>query len=311
MPAEGRLPSAGKAHARVGCGFMSEWKLLERISREIPKAGDDCAVIPFRCTNLVLATDMLHQASDFPPGTTPYTIGWRSVGASLSDVAAMGGRPLGVVLALSAPSPDELFWGVLSGAQDLCRLVDTELLGGDLDSSEELFLCSSALGVAAQPVLRSGARPGDLLCLTGPLGRTALALHLFAWGKLEEANQLFRFTPRVEEGLCLAGLATSMIDISDGLAHSVHLLARASGVGFQLRAESLPLIPGLPEAFPGQALQGALYFGEDYELLYTVSQERFRPELDTAVGEAVETGVWLLHNGKLKRLPDRGWEHGR
>jgi len=270
---------------------MDEWQLLELIQGRVPAAGDDCAVLPFRDTCLLLTTDMLHRASDFPPGTTPYTIGWRSVAASLSDIAAMGGRPLAVVLAASAPSWEGVFDGVLSGAQDACEEVGTRLVGGDLDSSRELFLTSTALGEAARPVLRSGARPGDLLCLSGPLGRTAAALHFFEQGRLEEANRLFRFIPGVKEGLKLSSLVTSMIDISDGLAHSVHLLARASEVGFL-------------------ALEKALYFGEDYELLYTMPPKLFRPELGIPIGEAVEGGVWLVQEGKREKLPDRGWAHG-
>jgi len=290
---------------------MDEWKLLECIRDRVPKAGDDCAVIPFGDTNLLITTDMLHRASDFPPGTTPYTIGWRSVAASLSDIAAMGGRPLAVVLAASAPSWEGVFDGVLSGAQDACEEVGTRLVGGDLDSSSELFLTSTALGEAARPVLRSGARPGDLLCLSGPLGRTAAALRLFELGRLKEANRLFRFTPRVKEGLKLSSLATSMIDISDGLAHSVHLLARASEVGFLVDPSRLPLLPELEEFLPkGEALEKALYFGEDYELLYTMPPELFRPELGIPIGEAVEGGVWLVQEGKREKLPDRGWAHG-
>lgn len=290
---------------------MNEWKLLARIRDRVPAAGDDCAVIPFCGTNLLLTTDMLHRASDFPPAATPYTIGWRSVAASLSDLAAMGGRPLAVVLAASAPSWEDLFDGVLSGAQDACEEAGARLVGGDLDSSSELFLTSTALGEAARPVLRAGTRPGDLLCLSGPLGRTATALRLFELGRLEEANRLFRFTPRVKEGLKLSPFATSMIDVSDGLAHSVHLLARASDVGFKLDPVRLPILPELQELLPGEkALEAALFFGEDYELLYTIPPELFRPELGAVIGEAVPAGVWLVHAGKREGLPDRGWAHG-
>ncbi len=289
---------------------MNEWKLLELIASEVPAAGDDCAVVPFGRTSLLITTDLLHSASDFPRGTDPYTIGWRAVAVSLSDIAAMGGRPLAMVLAASAPGWDELLPGVLAGARAVAAASGCELVGGDLDFSEELVLVSTALGEAARPILRSGARPGDLLCVTGPLGRTALALHLFEAGELEEANRLFRFTPRVAAGRALSGIATSLIDISDGLAHSVHLLARASGVGFELVAESVPTVAGLAAAFPEGALDKALYFGEDYELLFTVPPERFRPEMGVAIGRAVDSGVWLEHEGRRLPLPDRGWEHG-
>ncbi|HEC63581.1 MAG TPA: thiamine-phosphate kinase, partial [Candidatus Acetothermia bacterium] len=99
-------------------GELREWELLERIGRQVPAVGDDCAVLSFAGTNLLLTTDLMHQASDFPPGTTPYTMGWRAVAASLSDIAAMGGRPLGVVLAGSAPDWDQLFPELLIGARE-------------------------------------------------------------------------------------------------------------------------------------------------------------------------------------------------
>ncbi len=291
-------------------GELNEWELLKRIETAVPAAGDDCAVVPWGGTNLLLTTDLLHRASDFPPGTTPYTMGWRAVAVSLSDIAAMGGRPLAVVLAASAPSWEGLFPGLLSGAQAACREAGAELVGGDLDFSQELVLVSTALGETARPVRRAGAKPGDLLCLTGPLGRTALALHLFSRGELEEANLLFRFSPRLQEGLALAGLATAMIDVSDGLAHSAHLLARASGVGLEIDAAALPLLPGLAAAFPDDALQKALYYGEDYELLFTIPERHYRPALGRAIGEAMPSGVWLRAGGKRRPLPDRGWSHG-
>lgn len=291
-------------------GELNEWELLEKIEAAVPAAGDDCAVIPWGDIHLLLTTDLLHQSSDFPPGTTPYTMGWRVVAASLSDIAAMGGRPVAVVLAASAPSWEDLFPGLLAGAQAACRGAGTELVGGDLDFSQELTLVATALGEAVQPVRRAGAKPGDLLCLTGALGRTALALHLFSRGALEEANRLFRFSPRLQEGQRLAGLATAMIDVSDGLAHSAHLLARASRVGMEIDVEALPLLPGLAEAFPGEAREQALYCGEDYELLFTIPPDRYRPELGRVIGEVVPSGVWLREDGRRRPLPDRGWSHG-
>ena len=287
---------------------MSEWELLRRIAAEVPRAGDDCAVLPFRGTNLLLTIDVLHRSADFPPGTDHYTMGWRAVAVTLSDIAAMGGRPLGVALALSAPDPAEPFEGVLRGAEDCARAAGTELVGGDLDVSEELFLISSGLGEAERPIPRSGARTGDRVYLTGPLGRTYLALRLFSQGELARANELFRFTPRLAEGLGLAGSATALIDLSDSLAHSLHILSRASGVGLVVDVGRIPLLPGLS---PGD-LEGVIYLGEDYELLLTAPPEALPPGPWIEIGEVVgERGVWLRDKGKLREIPDRGWEHGK
>ncbi|MCD5408733.1 hypothetical protein LR090_05890 [Candidatus Bipolaricaulota bacterium] len=147
-----------------------------------------------------------------------------------------------------------------SPSEDCARAAGTELVGGDLDVSDELFLISSGLGEAKRPVPRSGAQPGDRIYLTGPLGRTYLALELFSRGKPAEANELFRFVPRVEEGLRLEGSATSMIDLSDSLAHSLHLLSRASGAGLVVEAGGIPLLPALsPDDLEGgHLLRGGL-----------------------------------------------------
>ncbi len=294
-----RIPYLGRVWETV-----DEWQLLERIARRVPKAGDDCAVVPWRTTNLLFTLDMLHRTTDFPTGTTPYTIGWRSVAVSLSDIAAMGGVPLAVLLGLSVPEFDPAFTDeVLSGAQDCCMAAGSELAGGDLDSSEELFLSSCALGECARPVLRRGAQPGELVCITGPLGATAQALHLMDDGQAEAANTLLRFAPRTSEGQRISKVASSMIDISDGLAHSLHLLAEASGVGFRVESERIPWVPGLQDP--------AFSYGEDFELLYTVPERLHRPQLGTAIGRVTNSGVYLSGPDGVHPLPDRGYSHGR
>ncbi|MGC9529634.1 MAG: thiamine-phosphate kinase [Candidatus Bipolaricaulaceae bacterium] len=291
---------------------MNEWALLERVKERVPGAGDDCAVLPMQGTYLLLTTDMLHQASDFPPGTTPYTIGWRSVAVSLSDIAAMGGVPRAVLVAASAPDWTEVFDGVLAGAQAVCAQAGGELVGGDMDSSGELFVTTTVMGTADRPIMRAGAQPGDLLCVTGRLGRTAAALRALAQGRVREGNALLRFPPRTRFGQRLAGIATSMIDISDGLAHSVHLLARAGGVGLEVDLARIPVMPRLSElAGADEAWSAALYYGEDYELLFTAPPDRFRPGLGRVVGRVADQGVWLVSGDRRDELPDRGWSHGR
>ena len=297
---------------------MREIEVLKLLAERLA-VGDDCAVIPFGKTNLLLTTDMLHWATDFPEGTTAYTIGWRTAAVSLSDIAAMGGQPLGVVVALGAPSFSKKFIEeLLAGLEDCCKLAGAKLIGGDLDHHEELTLVSTALGVAEWPVLRSGARPGELVGVTGPLGRTAAALKLFKRGEHERANELFRFTPRVAEGLKLARYATAMMDISDGLARSLHQLAEASGLGFRIDYEKLPVLPEVEElaADGAEREEMALYTGEDFELLFTLPRERLGTAQNevsfTVIGEAVSAseGLRLVRRGEAVELADRGYEHG-
>lgn len=290
---------------------MRESKILEIIRAQVAEAGDDAAIVSFRDTNLIITTDMLHRESDFPPGTIPYTIGWRSVAVSLSDLAAMGARPLGALLALGDPDLAEQFArGVLKGASACCQAAGTCLLGGDLDRHRELTLVSTGIGEAKVPLRRDGARVGDLVCVTGELGRTQVALELFSKRECERANELFRFTPRIAWGLKLAGHATSMIDISDGLACSVHLLARESGVGCSIEEALLPVIPTLQDVFSLPARSDAVLFGgEDYELLFTLPEASLpavgRGVRYSVIGRVTEGSV--LIDGR--KLPDRGYEH--
>jgi thiamine-monophosphate kinase len=290
---------------------MRESEIIALIRERIAAAGDDAAVLPFRDTNLVLTTDMLHRRTDFPAGASPYVIGWRAVAVSLSDLAAMGARPLGVLLALGDPDLESgLVNGILHGAIACCASAGTALVGGDTDRHQELTLVSSAVGEAARPVRRRGARVGDAVCVTGDLGRTQAALRLYAAGDLAAADELFAFSPRVEWGLRLAPYATSMIDISDGLAHSLHLLAQESGVGFEIDEPLLPVSTTATQGIPRAELREAILFGgEDYELLFTVPKEAIAAIPPTVrfsvIGNVTEAGVRA--NGHA--LPDTGYEH--
>jgi len=300
---------------------MREQEVLKIIREQVAEAGDDAASLLFRNTHLILTTDMLHRTSDFPEGTTARAIGWRSVAVSLSDLAAMGAQPLGILLAVADPKLDEeLIRGILAGARACCDSAGTRLVGGDIDRLDELTLVSTGIGEAKRPVHRYGAHPGDLVCVTGELGRTQAALSLFATEEIARANDLFCFLPRVDWGIKLAAHATSMIDISDGLAHSLHLLARESRVGCSIEEELLPVIPDLTQAIPSASrseashtvasLIGAILFGgEDYELLFTLP-ESATPAIDpavhyTVIGRATDGAV--LIDGY--ELPDRGYEH--
>jgi thiamine-monophosphate kinase len=290
---------------------MRESEVLRIIRTEVAEAGDDAAVLPFGSTHLVLTTDMLHRSSDFPDGTMPRTIGWRSVAVSLSDLAAMGARPLGILLALGDPYlEEETVRGVLEGAIACCKAVGTRLLGGDIDRHSELTLVSTGIGETELPVHRNGARDGDLICVTGTLGRTQAALSLFAAGETARANALFCFPPRIGWGGKLAPHATSMIDISDGLAHSLHLLSCESGVGCSIEESLLPVIPDLAQAIPSASRSEAILFGgEDYELLFTLPESAI-PAIDptvryTVIGRVTDGAVLL--DGR--ELPDRGYEH--
>ncbi|PHQ37539.1 thiamine-phosphate kinase [Halorubrum persicum] len=294
---------------------MNERDALRALAADLPHAGDDAAVVD----DTVITTDMLHERTDFPPGTTRYTAGWRAVGASLSDVAAMGATATAAVAVYAdAAFDDDRLDRFIAGAVDVCEAVDAEYVGGDLDTHDEFTAASTAVGDAtdAGVVTRSGARPGDALCVTGEWGRSAAALRLFHSDSdeaVERANDLFRFTPRVADGVALAGSATAMMDSSDGLARSLHQLAEASEVGFELDRDRVPVHPAVDEvAEADERFELAAHFGEDFELVCAVPEaavERAReacPGGLTRVGRVVDGGV----TADGDPLPDRGYTHG-
>ncbi|WP_123538049.1 thiamine-phosphate kinase [Halosimplex salinum] len=288
---------------------MDERTALGLLADRLPAAGDDAAVVDGQ----VVTTDMLHDRTDFPDGTTRYTAGWRAVGASLSDVAAMGAAATAAVAVYAAPAFDEReLVDFVDGAADACESVDAEYVGGDLDDHVEFTVATTALGRTDDPVLRSGARPGDAVCVTGTLGRSAAALRLFERGETERANDFFRFDPRIAAGRALAGSATAMMDSSDGLARSLHQLAEASDCGMAVESP-LPIDDVVEEVADGtdERLELGAFFGEDFELVCTLPEsdlDAVRAEMPVAltrIGTVVDSGVTLDGDA----LPDRGYTH--
>ena len=290
---------------------MDERAALSLVGESVPGAGDDCAMVG----DLAVTTDMLHERSDFPDGTTRYTAGWRAVGASLSDVAAMGADATAALAVYGAPSfeTDELD-AFLSGCLDVCAAVDTEYVGGDLDSHDEFTVSTTALGRTDDPVYRSGATPGDAVCVTGTLGRSGAALRHFENGETDRGNDLFRFEPRVVAGHALAPYASAMMDSSDGLARSLHQLAESSDCGFAVSYADVPIDPAVRAVTDSreEEREMAVHFGEDFELVWTVPENNLDDAVDASpvelarIGTVTEEGVRMDGNA----LPDRGFTHG-
>lgn len=293
---------------------MDEWTVLAELAQR-HGVGDDCAVLPGAGSgggDLLLTTDMLHDATDFPGGVTRETMGWRAAAASLSDVAAMGGEPVACVLAAGSPEL-EAVGTIAEGAAAVCDEVGCRYAGGDVDRHAETTLASTVLGRAVEdPVRRSGASPGDAVVVTGALGRTAAALRAFQRGDAARGEALFRFTPRIAAGRMLAHHASAMIDSSDGLAVSLHQLADASGVGFAVEEDRLPAIED------AEGREDLVFTGEDYELVATVPGDAVDEARDaveeaggdarlTVIGDCVAADDGVTMNGDP--LPRRGYEH--
>ncbi|MGB9901568.1 thiamine-phosphate kinase [Methanothrix sp.] len=302
---------------------IGERSLISRITEVLGGLEhDDCAVIELDGDCLVVTTDMLHRETDFPAQATPWQIGWMSAAVNLSDIAAMGAEPLGVLIAAGIPPETDLGFveEIFRGIKDCVKAHGTEVLGGDTDAHRELTICGTALGRASRERIlrRRGARPGDLLCTTGSLGGAGAGLKALKIGRTDLARRLLEPRPRVREGIALArtGAVTAMMDNSDGLALSLHDLAEAGGTGFVVEYVHIPLadeVRAIAES-DEEALDMVLSAGGDFELLFTVREDMIddvRGACEfTVIGRAVENGIWLNGNGIRAPIPRSGYEHG-
>jgi len=264
---------------------------------------DDCAVIPCGDRLMVASTDMLHETTDFPAGMTDWQIGWMATAVTLSDVASMGAAPGQVLLAVGLDKPDRLR-GIMEGARDCCTAFGAELVGGDLDAHRELTIVSTGLGIVAPEhlVRRRGARPGDVIAVTGPLGEAEAALA----GYDRHRKELLEPQPRVREGQTLGRAGVSaMMDISDGLALSLHDLLAVNDCGFAVDTARLPLPAGVPE---DEGRELALYGGGDFELLFCVPPGILPvPGVEAhVIGEVIAERTVLADGKPLER---RGYLH--
>jgi thiamine-monophosphate kinase len=267
------------------------------------RARDDCAVLPLGGTILVATTDMLHTKTDFLKGMTDWQCGWMAIAVTLSDIASMGAAPRYILLAVGLDRAVRLR-PIMEGAKACCDRYRAELVGGDIDSHDELTLVSTGLGTVEPEhlVRRRGSREGDLVCVTGVLGLAQAAIE----GYDRYRKALFEPQPRVAEGQILGRSgATSMMDISDGLALSLHDLTLANPCGYRIDSAMVPVIGDIPSE---KALDLALYGGGDYELLFTIPADRLPVEGVPlhVIGRVVrEPGVFL--DGV--RMERRGYQH--
>jgi thiamine-monophosphate kinase len=307
----------------TGGSAIREFDVIERLRARLPAIGDDAAVLPppaaggrlLLCADAAVAgvhADLALVGVD--------DLGWKALAATLSDVAAMGGRPNSAVVTVSGPlggvDVDRLYDGLLACADAFgCPVV-----GGDLTGGGTLVVSVAVLGVVeggGEPVLRSGARPGDTLFVTGPLGAAAGGLVLLKAGRAGEDADLERAhrrpRPRLAEGeVARRAGASAMIDISDGLASDVCHLADASGVGIVI--ERVPVAVGV-NRYGDNAEAAALGGGEDYELLFAAPEPEAMEAAFADAGLTVPLRVGRCTDDPAERrlrdepLPALGWEH--
>ncbi len=299
-----------------------EFAYIDWVRRQTPAhprvllgPGDDAAAVQYRSdTPCLITTDMLLEGSCFRLAEAgPRLVGRKALAVNLSDIAAMAGRPLFATVSVGLPRSggralaEELYHGM----RELAEEYNIALVGGDTNSWDSGLAISITLLGEPTPrgmVRRSGARPGDWLLVTGPLGGSIRGKHL-------------TFTPRVREAQQLHQCADlhAMIDISDGLAADVWHICEESRCGALLRAETIPLTAEALQMDDGRsALEHGLGDGEDFELVFAVSPDDAPHLLATQpvagitlyhIGECVEEGLWLEEEGKRLRLEPKGYVH--
>jgi thiamine-monophosphate kinase len=289
--------------------------------------GDDCAVVPIpRGHQALITTDFSLEDVHFRRGWHPAdSVGHRCLARGLSDIAAMGGEPLAVFLSLALPRKLPQSWvdGFLHGLLKLARNFRVILAGGDTAQSAGGVMADIvALGSVpkGKAVLRSGARPGDRVYVTGELGASAVAIDLLSRGeeiRPRDFPRHFHPMPRIEVGRFLREkkLASSMVDVSDGLSTDLGHICEESRVGAVIEGDAIPL------AMVGKSerkvdLRFALHGGEDYELLFTAAAARNVPSRIAGV-KVREIGVitrgrrvWIRNKDGVKQeFQPQGWEH--
>jgi len=327
--------------------MRNEQQLIEQIRRAVPSApggafrrelllgiGDDAALLaPSRRAQCVLTCDAFLENVHFLPRVhPPESVGYKALARATSDLAAMGARPHCFLLSLALPAPRLGAWfdGFLRGLARAARRFSLVIAGGDTSRSASVGISITVLGSAepGRAVLRSGARPGDLLFVSGVLGRAQLGLELILRGLYREKRWRRLLLPHFEPPLRLAlgawlaenRLASAMIDTSDGFSTDLGHICAASRVGARVWRDALPsvAVPPLLRARGFDSGDFALHGGEDYELLFTVPRRlvqkiprRFRGVPLTPCGEITREKKIVLVNGhgRSSRLTPRGWDH--
>jgi thiamine-monophosphate kinase len=316
---------------------LGERRVISRIRRAFAEKrsdvllgiGDDAALVrgPER---LLVTMDILVEDEDFRRNDhPPRLLGRKALNVNLSDIAAMGGRPLHALVGLALPGDVEESWlrQFMAGLRSAARAAGVALVGGDLSQSREIMIAVTVTGESRFPVTRSGAKPGDAIFVSGTLGDAAGGLRLLEKGGISGVAKpveplLAAFLdpePRLKLGALLARrrLASAMIDLSDGLSVDLRHICEESGTGAEVEAARVPISPALAR-FARDPLDMALNGGEDFELLFTVRPAKVaaiealaRTNRLTRIGRVTSGRTVRLITAKNRKtvLRPRGFEH--
>jgi len=304
---------------KLACSIISKDDMFHTI-------GDDCAFLPLGESYLLVSTDMISQHTHISTGMRPWDIGWFVTAINLSDLAAKGGIPLGVLLAYGLPK-DMLvsdFEDIVRGADTCATTYQTSIIGGDTKEHPELVIAGTSIGIVDKEecMTRKGAKAGDIIAVTGTLGKAAGGRLSYTRGTdNEHHSSLIHPIPRLSEGRKLA--ATKKVhccmDISDGLSSSLYQLQNLNNVGFSIHASDLPIDPVLFSlcATKDEQEEYALHFGGEYELLFCIPEDSVS-ELEKAIAPTTLTPIGtvtqkrsinIFKEGSTCILENKGYEH--
>ena len=296
-------------------GDIGERKLIEDFRGFIHAEGkvgpgDDAAVLT---DGTVVTSDIVTFDRHFPAGMTYEQFGWYAAAVSFSDLAAMGARPTGFIASLALPMDldAQAAYDIMSGIDQCCEFCGTGIAGGDTKPGPGI-VCGTALGTmdGRPPMLRSGARPGDIVAVTGPLGSPAAAFIALEHGidAPEAKESLYVPIPRVAEGAAMAGsgAVTSCMDLSDGLGTALNTLCEASEVGMDIELDFIPKGPWVDEmsALSGKPVSDLLLgWGGEYELLFTADKDKLDRLYDAEVEFSI---IGMVNDSGRAELTDNG-----
>lgn len=312
---------------------LGERNLIKRFGSVFGEQAieDDCAIVPINGRYFMLfTTDVITQKSHIPPTALPRQIGYYACAVNLSDIAAKGGEPKGLLFATTYP-PDtkvDFVMEIAEGISECAKRYSVPVLGGDTKEGNELTIAGMAIGIVRDTMLlrRRGAKPGDAVYITGTVGRGGAAYLSLQYGYEQKraTKDLLEITPRLETMRQIAriGCITSAIDTSDGVAAALQQIGELNDVGFQIEANALPVDEKAKQVSArfNIRLEDFIFYGGDYEVVFTVDaskEKEFEMKCRKKKLEVKKIGqvtakksiMLLYENRKVVDLGQYGYEH--
>lgn len=297
---------------------VGEKELVKYIlSKNTTVTADDTAVTTLdNNIDLISTTDMLIQSKHFPDNMTYFQMGFKAVTVNISDLAAMGAKPLGFLLSIAIPKNLKVddFKEIIKGVQEACEFYKIPLIGGDTNEASEIIINGTALGLNTDSLMKNTYKTNDLIAITGSIGLAALG---FYSNDSKYQENILKPIARINEGRILKeNGATSCTDITDGLASELYEMF--NGIGMLIYEDKLNITPEFKHIASSLGLNYldlVLYFGEDFELLFTIPEnkvEDLKNKIDfTVIGKVVDSSDIniKLSNGEIKKIEKKGYNH--